>query len=365
MGRAVLKVLDFGIAKMDEGAGSVHVTATGMIMGTPAYMAPEQMRSSKMVDARADIWALGVIAYELLTGRLPFEGESFGDILFAVAEKPPPPPHTLCPGLDPDLSALVMKCLQRDPDKRFATVTELSDALEPFATASRAGTAAALRLSISGELPTISLPDLENAKTEQLHGASVNPRTVSEWVTEGKLRPRSNTRLVGGVGALVVVGLAVVVASRLHAPSPASGNAGATSSALASASGAVPVMGSSAIRRRGERRLSRARSRDGRRGSDAERRHRLRGAQQLAGAGAAAPGKVDGRTSSCPRRRHRHQRHSQAGSARHGLGRGSRGARRQTLTPAPRASHVRDDVVPERAALDLGGAVHQGGRSRR
>jgi serine/threonine-protein kinase len=202
-GKAVLKVLDFGIAKMDDGLGSVHATSTGMIMGTPSYMAPEQMRSSKMVDARADIWALGVIAYELLTGRLPYQGDSLGDILFAVVEKPPPWPHQLRPELGAELSGVVMKCLQRDPDKRFATVTELSDALEPFATASRVGTAAALRLSISGERLTSPAFDLENAKTEQL---TASPKTVSEWVTESHLGPKRNLRLLGGVAALLLLG---------------------------------------------------------------------------------------------------------------------------------------------------------------
>ena len=229
-GKPVLKVLDFGIAKMDDGPSNMHATSTGMIMGTPSYMAPEQMRSSKMVDARADIWALGVIAYELLTGRLPYQGDSLGDILFAVVEKPPPLPHELRPEIDPELSAVIMKCMQRDPARRFATVTELSDALEPFAAVSRIGTSAALRMSISGERPSVQNLDLENAKTEQLpSGPAANPKTVSEWVTESHARPKRNTRLLVGVAAaLAVVGVGLGV-NRALAPH-ANGAATVTSS---------------------------------------------------------------------------------------------------------------------------------------
>ena len=238
-GKPVLKVLDFGIAKMEEGLGSVHATATGMIMGTPSYMAPEQMRSSKMVDARADIWALGVIAYELLTGRLPYLGESLGDILFAVVEKPPPWPHHVRPELGKDLSAVVMKCLQRDPDKRYATVTELSDALEPFATASRHGTAAALRMTISGEnLPRPSLDDLESAKTEQLHAVPVGtPKTVAEWVTDGGVRLKRSRRAVAAVTALLLVGGAGLAVGRAVF---SSGSRDAKEGALGAASAASP-----------------------------------------------------------------------------------------------------------------------------
>jgi serine/threonine protein kinase len=241
-GKPVLKVLDFGIAKMDDGPSNMHATSTGMIMGTPSYMAPEQMRSSKMVDARADIWALGVIAYELLTGRLPFQGDSLGDILFAVVEKPPPLPHQLRPELDPELSAVVMKCLQRDPAKRFATVTELSDALEPFATASRYGTSAALRLSISGERASAQELDLlSSARTEQvMPSPAANPKTVSEWVTESHARPRRNTRvLVGIAAAVVVLGLGLGAGRTLL--SSHAGDAGGAPSAVAAA-GSIPLV---------------------------------------------------------------------------------------------------------------------------
>ncbi len=243
-GKPVLKVLDFGIAKMDDGLGSVHATSTGMIMGTPSYMAPEQMRSSKMVDARADIWALGVIAYELLTGRLPYQGDSLGDILFAVVEKPPPWPHQLRPELGSELSGVVMKCLQRDPDRRFATVTELSDALEPFATASRVGTTAALRLSISGERLSSPTLDLENAKTEQL-GGTASPKTVSEWVTESHLRPKRSVRLFGGVAAILVLGgVALGATHALSGGAISSESTGAAPRPVASL--VTPVQGSSA-----------------------------------------------------------------------------------------------------------------------
>jgi len=119
-----VKILDFGLARLSEGAGEQHLTQTGAIMGTPAYMAPEQARGEK-VDARADLFSLGVILYRLCTGELPFKGKDTMSTLMALALHEPPPPAQLNASLPGALSALVMQLLEKDPGKRPASAQEV------------------------------------------------------------------------------------------------------------------------------------------------------------------------------------------------------------------------------------------------
>jgi eukaryotic-like serine/threonine-protein kinase len=133
----VAKVLDFGIAKMKGPPGSTpggsggvsSSTKTGSVLGTPFYMSPEQARGLKIVDHRTDIWSLGVIAYKCVTGVLPFEGESVGDLLVKICTSPLPVPSQFLPGLPLAFDQWFARALDRDPERRFATVQELSDAL--------------------------------------------------------------------------------------------------------------------------------------------------------------------------------------------------------------------------------------------
>lgn len=129
-----IKVLDFGIAKVHDSFGdaSTRLTATGTMLGTPMYMAPEQACGAKHIDERADIYALGSILYELLTGRPPFDGETYNEIIVKIATQDPLPPTALRPKLDPDLEAVIMTAIAKDPDERFGTVLELARALLPF-----------------------------------------------------------------------------------------------------------------------------------------------------------------------------------------------------------------------------------------
>ncbi len=139
-GASVIKILDFGISKAQGAQGALgqapgQLTSTKAMLGSPLYMSPEQLRSSKSVDARADIWAMGVILYELLTGTLPFMGESLGELFAAILETDPSPVRQRAPECPPELEAVVLKCLQRRPEHRFQTAPELSQALAPFAQA--------------------------------------------------------------------------------------------------------------------------------------------------------------------------------------------------------------------------------------
>ena len=124
----LVKVLDFGIAKVATGPAGYKATQTGMTVGTPAYMSPEQVQASRALDHRADLWSLGVIAFECLTGNVPFEGDSFGALVLAICVHPPPRPsarHAVPPGFD----AWFTKAVNRNPDERFQSAKELAESL--------------------------------------------------------------------------------------------------------------------------------------------------------------------------------------------------------------------------------------------
>ena len=140
-GTALVKVLDFGIAKaIGPGAeGQMSLTDSAAIIGSPLYMAPETMRSARTAEVRSDIWALGVMLFELLGGQLPFEGETVTEVCIRVVNEAPPDLLALRPGLDPQLIAIVMKCLEKEPDARFHNVAALAGALEPFSRSAKQG----------------------------------------------------------------------------------------------------------------------------------------------------------------------------------------------------------------------------------
>jgi serine/threonine-protein kinase len=121
-------VTDFGLAR--KVAGGSDLTQTGAILGTPAYMAPEQARGEKDLTTAVDVYGLGAILYHLLTGRPPYQGETAEAILHQVKEKSPPSPARLVPGVDPELEAVCLKCLQRDPADRYASAAALAEDLE-------------------------------------------------------------------------------------------------------------------------------------------------------------------------------------------------------------------------------------------
>lgn len=146
-----LKVMDFGIARM---AGSSHLTRTGLLVGTLRFIAPEQIRGEE-VDQRTDIYALGAVLYQMLTGRVPFDGPTDFAILKAQLDDPPVPPGSLVPDIPGWLDRAVLKALEKDPAARFQTVEEMRLYLN------RPGTAAP-GTRLDEELPTLVLPAKAN-----------------------------------------------------------------------------------------------------------------------------------------------------------------------------------------------------------
>jgi serine/threonine-protein kinase len=120
-----VKVMDFGIARAVDST----LTKTGSVMGTPAYMSPEQASGYK-IDGRSDVFSLGVILYELLTGRRPFGGDTFPSLMFAIIKEDPPPPSQLDASISPAWDAIVMKALAKNREARYATAKDFAQAVK-------------------------------------------------------------------------------------------------------------------------------------------------------------------------------------------------------------------------------------------
>jgi eukaryotic-like serine/threonine-protein kinase len=143
-GTARVKVLDFGISKMSTGPGA-NLTKTSALMGSPVYMAPEQMESAKNVDARSDIWALGTILFEALTGVIPFAGDTLPEICAKILTCEAPSLLQARPDAPPGLAEIIARSLRKKPAERFQNLAEMTDLLVPFGDADAPKSAAVVR----------------------------------------------------------------------------------------------------------------------------------------------------------------------------------------------------------------------------
>jgi serine/threonine-protein kinase len=239
-GRLAIKVLDFGISKMisfgDSGA-PMSMTTSAALLGSPLYMSPEQMRSSRDVDARSDIWSLGVILYEMLAGASPFAADNLPDLVVKVMSTTPPPLRDVRPDAPPGIEAVVLTCLQKDRDRRYQNVAGLAIALAPFG--SHRSRASVER--ISGVMQSARFSSAPPANTPPMPSAS--PRiaehhaTGATWGKTGSLpKPRRTTALV------VASTVAVAVAIAIGALSLFFGRPTAPAAPVAAAAIAVPVL---------------------------------------------------------------------------------------------------------------------------
>jgi len=227
-----VKILDFGIAKL-TGDGTTQKTRTGAVIGTPAYMSPEQCEGRGHVDHRSDVYSMGVVMYELLTGRVPFVGEGFGEILVAQMTRAPEPPSRLNPQVRPEIEAIVMHALEKDRNLRFQSMADLAGALRNpvghMQTYRSFGTGSTMSFDSA---PTVTSPRQPVATT--LSGTSGE-------LSDGKGHPirtggggGGSAKLIVGLGlAGLLVGGGVTAWSLRRGPAPADPTTTTTTTAVA------------------------------------------------------------------------------------------------------------------------------------
>ena len=230
-GQLAIKVLDFGISKFTPPADAAsrpghEMTQTSAVMGSPSYMSPEQMRSLKGVDARTDIWSLGVILFELLTGRMPFEAKAVTELAIMVASEPAPLLREVCPDAPAALEQVVAKCLAKDRAGRYQTVADLAIALESFgserARASVERVLGTLRKPVKSAPALPASVELKSTIVAPLKAAAA-VQTVGTWGRNGGAKPAGKA-FVGIAAALlvaVVVGGVFLLGKPAPLPTPA------------------------------------------------------------------------------------------------------------------------------------------------
>ncbi len=222
-GTPLIKVLDFGISKVafqsrhqDRPSGSRRsLTEECTVMGSPAYMSPEQIRSTKNVDARTDIWALGAILFELVTGHAPFASENIGETFSKILEKPAPRLETYLPNAPLGLNEIIAKCLEKDLKKRWVTVGAFALALQSL------GVKPSMSTLPSWESVQVSVPS--SPPPSSGHLVIPTPAPVSRahdetYVLDGRRRPSTLTKVAVTVFAILGGGFGAFMLFRFLSP---------------------------------------------------------------------------------------------------------------------------------------------------
>jgi len=229
-------VLDFGIAKFDDGVSSA--TRTGAMMGTAYYMSPEQIVGSKSVDHRTDVWALGVVAYELLTGVRPFVGDTLGALALAIHSTTPAPPTSIEPTLPPAIDAWFARACARDVAMRFQSVKELARGLAELLGEARGGFSSSASSGVSSGVSARASSGASTTTGAPAEGALAamqlaRPLTTTTGHSAGPIasKPPTTSRapfVVAGVLAVAAIGGALILfgrgASTPITPAPTSGS---------------------------------------------------------------------------------------------------------------------------------------------
>ncbi len=253
----IVKIVDFGIAKARQQPGSSSQSTTdGALMGTPRYMSPEQVHGAKKVDHRADLWALGVIAYCCLTGRIPFNGKGLGELYNQILNDVPKPPSELVPELPEEVDVFFKRALAKEPDERFQTAlqfgSEFAAVLADSLTVSQHGALAALGMSGARSLPKPALALSEPHGHDELaadtttengvvrEASSLLGETGDDATTVVLGKPR-RSKLGFAVAALIVASVAgvFVFGSLFESSKGAADKSTATAVGLAPASAAT------------------------------------------------------------------------------------------------------------------------------
>ena len=241
-GMPFVKVLDFGISKSTS-ASDVSVTASSAVTGSPLYMSPEQLASSRSVDARSDVWALGVVLYEMLTGTTPFAGSSFGEVAAAIYRGTYASIAEHGSDVPPGLEQAVSEALMRDPEARLPSVEAFAARIAPFGSEAAAASVERIR-RIAARAPAPSQEDAQATIADAPPPAVVEAAATSlaQSTQQGLSqsvappgrgpRPRRRAKIAAaGVGALAIALLGIAVAWPRSKPTTSSASSQATAAA--------------------------------------------------------------------------------------------------------------------------------------